>query len=386
MVMDKLPSDATDFSEASISNESSVKQPQNKVLAYDGYVSSSADKMLSAKTKKFGFNWSALSLRTKATVLAIALGVVPTVGIASLAYYLDSKALAQKVAENHQSQANEAIEKLTRFVFERYGDVQVLANFPIFRNQALSATISLQDKQKVLAQFAETYQIYDSIAVYGLDGKLIVNGGAEKAPANNADRDYFQMAIKTGKPFISQPTISKVTKVANVFFAAPIKDSVTGQTIAVVRTRMPVKDLEKVIQNYGDAKNQINYHFFDGSGKIFMATEKKQVDHDVNADFPDGFTAIRTTGKSGSWIGHDQNQKTVETLNAFTPTQAFQGMPDLKWGIVYTIESQNAFKSVDELRNSLFLGTAVAALLVGLIGAYLAERAIRPIKAAADAV
>ena len=64
MVMDKLPSDATDFSEASISNESSVKQPQNKVLAYDGYVSSSADKMLSAKTKKFGFNWSTLSLQT----------------------------------------------------------------------------------------------------------------------------------------------------------------------------------------------------------------------------------------------------------------------------------------------------------------------------------
>jgi methyl-accepting chemotaxis protein PixJ len=386
MVMDKLPSDATDFSEASIFNESAVKQPDNKILASDGYVSGLAGKKLPAKVNKFNFRWSALGLRTKATVVAIALGVIPTIGIGTLAYNINKAALEQKVTENHQVQANEAIDKLTRFVFERYGDIQVLANLPILRNPTLSAAVSLQDKQKVLTQFADTYQVYDSIAIYGLDGRLIVNGGSEKAPANNADRDYFQMAIKTGKPFISQPIISKVTKVANIFFAAPIKDSVTGQTIAVVRTRMPVKDLEKVIQRYGNEKNQINYHFFDGAGKIFMATERDQVGHDANADFPDGLAQKRAAGKAGSWIGRDLNQKTVETLNAYVPTQAFQGMPDLKWGLAYTVESKTAFKSVEDLRNSLFLGTAIAALLVGLIGAYLAEKAVQPIKAAADAV
>jgi methyl-accepting chemotaxis protein PixJ len=386
MVMDKLPSDATDFSEASIFNESAVKQPDDKILASDVYVSGLAGKKLPAKVNKFSFRWSALGLRTKATVVAIALGVIPTIGIGTLAYNINKAALEQKVTENHQVQANEAIDKLTRFVFERYGDIQVLANLPILRNPTLSAAVSLQDKQKVLTQFADTYQVYDSIAIYGLDGRLIVNGGSEKAPANNADRDYFQMAIKTGKPFISQPIISKVTKVANIFFAAPIKDSVTGQTIAVVRTRMPVKDLEKVIQRYGNEKNQINYHFFDGAGKIFMATERDQVGHDANADFPDGLAQKRAAGKAGSWIGRDLNQKTVETLNAYVPTQAFQGMPDLKWGLAYTVESKTAFKSVEDLRNSLFLGTAIAALLVGLIGAYLAEKAVQPIKAAADAV
>ncbi len=39
MVMDKSPSDATDFSEASISNESAVNPPEKKVLAYEGYSS-----------------------------------------------------------------------------------------------------------------------------------------------------------------------------------------------------------------------------------------------------------------------------------------------------------------------------------------------------------
>jgi methyl-accepting chemotaxis protein PixJ len=331
-------------------------------------------------------NWSGLSLRIKATAVALALGVVPTLIVGGAAYVLDAKELTQNVTEHHQGRANEAIDKLTRFIFERYGDVQVLANLPILRNSSLSAAVSLKDKQKVLTEFAETYQVYDSIAVYGLDGKLIVNGGKESAPANNADREYFQMALKTGKPFVSQPIVSKTTNAASIFFAAPIKDSVTGKTIAVVRTRMPVKDLEKVVESFGSLKTQTNYHFFDSSGTIFMATEKEQVGHAANADFPDGLATLRSGGKAGNWIGHDLNQKTVETLNAFVPTEAFQGMPNLNWGIAYTMESKNAFRAVDDLRNSLFLGTAGMAILVAVIGSYLANRAIRPLEEAAQAV
>jgi methyl-accepting chemotaxis protein PixJ len=377
MVMNKLSSDIPDSSDESASERSG-----EQVLTYQGYASNA----LANPAKKSRFKWSALSLRTKATVLAIALGTVPTLAVGGIAYNLASKSVTQQVVNTHQYKAVEAIDKLTRFVFERYGDIQVLANLPIFRNSTLSASISLQDKQKVLTQFAETYQVYDSIAIYGVDGNLIVNGGREKAPANNADREYFQIALKTGKPYVSEPIISKVTKIANIFFAAPIKDSVTGKTIAVIRTRMPVNDLAKVIANYGDLKNQTNYHFFDNFGKIFMATEKEQVGHDANTDFPDGLAKLRASGKPGTWIGYDLNQKTVETLNAFVPTQAFQGMPDLKWGIAYTIETKTAFKSVNELLFSITLGTAVAAAFIGLIGAVLAERATRPIQAAAQAV
>jgi methyl-accepting chemotaxis protein PixJ len=379
MVMNKLSSDVPDSSD-----ESASEQSGDKVLTYQGYASNIQGEP--TKANKSRFKWSALSLRNKATVLAISLGTIPTLAVGGIAYTLASKSVTQQIVNTHQNKADEAIDKLTRFVFERYGDVQVLANFPIFRNSTLSASVSLQEKQKILTQFAETYQVYDSIAVYGLDGNLIVNGGKEKAPANNADRDYFQIALKTGKPYVSQPIISKVTKTASIFFAAPIKDSATGQTIAVVRTRMPVKDLEKVIENYGNVKNQTNYHFFDSSGKIFMATEKEQVGHNANTDFPDGLAEKRASGKPGNWIGHDLNQKTVETLNAFSTTQSFQGMPDLKWGIAYTAETKTVFKSVNDLLLSLALGTAVAAALIGLIGAALADRATRPIQAAAEAV
>jgi methyl-accepting chemotaxis protein PixJ len=373
MVMNKLSSDVPDSSD-----ESASEQSGDKVLTYQGYASNTQGTL--SKVKKSGFKWSALSLRTKATVLAIALGTIPTLAVGGIAYTLASKAVTQEIINTHQDKAGEAIDKLTRFMFERYGDIQVLANLPILRN----STLNLQEKQKLLTQYAETYQVYDSIAIYGLDGNLIVGGGKEKANPHNG-ADHFKMVLKTGKPYMSQPTVSKVTKVASIFFAAPVKDPVTGQMIAVIRSRMLVKDLEKVIENYGNLKNQNNYHFFDSSGKIFMATEKEQVGNDANTDFP-GLAKLRANGNPGNWIGYDHNQETVETLNAFAATQAFQGMPDLKWGIAYTIESKTAFKSVNDLLLSLALGTAVAAALIGLIGAALADRATRPIKAAAQAV
>jgi methyl-accepting chemotaxis protein PixJ len=331
-------------------------------------------------------NWSGLSLRVKATALAIALGTIPTLAVGGITYSLANKIVTQEIITDHQNKAGEAIDKVTRFMFERYGDVQILANLPIFSDAKLSAAVSLQEKQKLLTQFAETYQVYDSIAIYGLDGNLIMNAGQEKAPANNADREYFQMALKTGKPYISEPIISKATKVASIFFAAPIKDAVTGKTIAVMRTRMPVKDLEKVIQDFGSLETQRNYHFFDRSGKIFMATEKEQVGNDANADFPDGLAQKRATGKAGNWIGHDQNQKTVETVNAFVPTQAFQGMPDPQLGIVYTVASNEAFKKSQGLLISIALATVASAAVIGLVAAFLAERATRPIKTAAQTV
>ena len=331
-------------------------------------------------------NWKALSLRTKATVLAIALGTLPTLAIGSIGYLVQRNFVRQEVARSHQNRAIDAVDKLTRFVFERYGDIQVLANLPMLRDLKLSTATSLQQKEQVLTQFAETYQVYDSIAVYGLDGNLIISGGKEKAPANNTDREYFQMALKTGQPYISQPDISKITKTVNIFFAAPVKDAVTGKTIAVVRTRMPVKDMEQVIQSYGNAANQLNYHFFDRSGHIFMATEQDQKGDDVNTDFADGLANLRAGGKPGTWIGHDQNQKTVETLNAFVPTQGFQGMPDVKWGLVYTINTTTAFKAVNEQLLILAAGTGAVAIIVGILGVLLAERATRPIKLAAQTV
>ena len=97
---------------------------------------------------QFGwFNWANLSLRTKATVLAIALGTLPTLAIGSIGYSVQSNFVRQEVTKFHQTKATDAVDKLTRFIFERYGDIQVLANLPILRDPKLSTAVSLSAKR-----------------------------------------------------------------------------------------------------------------------------------------------------------------------------------------------------------------------------------------------
>ena len=56
------------------------------------------------------------------------------------------------------------IDKFNRFIFERNGDIEVLATQPIFIDAKLSRETPAIDKIKLLDQYVASYQIYDSIA------------------------------------------------------------------------------------------------------------------------------------------------------------------------------------------------------------------------------
>jgi methyl-accepting chemotaxis protein PixJ len=336
------------------------------------------------KPKKTGLQFN---LRTKATLLAIAIGTIPIVATGAIAYFTASNAFRSEVTETQEEKAIEVTDILSRFMFERYGDIQVLASLAAFRDIKVQGTTTTpQSRKDVLEVFVKSYKVYDSIAIYGLDGNLIVQGGPTNAPANIKDRNYFQAVVTTDKPTISPPQVSKVTKETSLFFAAPIKDAVTGQTIAVIRSRMPIQNLEEVIKTFGDDKKGDTYHIIDSSGVIFMATEKDQVGRSAFEDIP-GVSEIHAKGEIAKFITFDKsNGGNVEQIGAYSPTQQFQDMPNLKWSNVYLTETSKALASVNLLRNSLLIGTGFGALLVAILAAWLANRATRPIMLASYAV
>ena len=65
-----------------------------------------------------------LSFKTKAILLAIALGVVPIAAIGTLNYLQIQRASQQKVAVDQQNRAAAIADKLNRFIFERNGMLQ----------------------------------------------------------------------------------------------------------------------------------------------------------------------------------------------------------------------------------------------------------------------
>jgi methyl-accepting chemotaxis protein PixJ len=317
----------------------------------------------SPKPKQFNRN----SLRTKATAMAIALGTLPVMAIGSAAYIATERTSTQQVETSQVNQAVEISDKLNRFMFERYGDIQVLANLPFLKITRLQSSMTLQEKQQVLEQYAQTYGVYDNIAVFDLQGNLLVQSHDE-ALGNQRQKDYFQTVLKNDRPTISAPEFASVL---SLYFAAPVKND-AGKTIAIVRTRMPVEKLDAIVANYDNPGNA--YYVADRSGKVFITNAVEKIGADLSK-----MTLPAVPGKAN--IAYVD-----ETVTGSTATPTFQGMPNLGWRVALATDKAIAFKAKQDLERILLLGSLLTATTVAGLAATIVSRATRPLQAAAKAV
>ncbi|NWF58464.1 MAG: GAF domain-containing protein [Fischerella sp.] len=321
-----------------------------------------------------------LSLGTKATILAIAIGTLPVLGIGTLAYQLTKYSLQNKASQLQQFQAEDLADQINRFMFERYSDIQFISNLPILINPSVSAATSPQEKQAMLdkiidAKTVDGNQIYDSIALYDLNGNLILKSQAD-AIANVKDRDFFKAVQKSGRPHISQPEVSPTTKKNSIFIAAPVKDSSTGNIIAVVRTRMAVQPLDNLAKTY--TKTVEEYFLLDSSGNLFVAAEEEHLNSNIKTDYPDVYKKLASFRES-TVIGLDPVHGNRTQLLSFVRLQPLKGLPDLKWEVLLATNTENAFATQQELLLTFALGTGLTAIIVAAIAAWIAKRSTEPI-------
>jgi len=322
-----------------------------------------------------------LGLSTKATLLAIAIGTLPVLGIGILAYTVANGTITKQISDNQQADGLGLLDKINRFIVERYGDIQVLSNLPVLANPRVREVTGLKEKQAVLDSYVAAYKVYDSIAVFDLDGKLLYQSASEPL-ANQKSREYFQEVLRNNVPFISQPTLSKDSGKVSIITAAPVKDISTGKTIAIVRGRIPVKSLEPILQNYKDSGE--NYNLIDASGKVFLSAEPYDIGRDAFGDFP-GLAELRTAKKAASIVAVKKSDSKQQLVSYIPPTTV-TGLPPLKWEAVVATDTATSFATQKELLLTIAIGTGLTALIVGAIAAWLAKRATTPILNATEAV
>ncbi len=329
--------------------------------------------------------WSGLRLTQKATAWAIALGTIPVLLTGFTAYRLANESIAQQISTTKIQRVVGMEDKVKRFMRERYGNIQVLANLSFLTEPSVRETTSLAQKQAQLNRYVEAYKVYDTIAVLDLQGNMIVQSKGDPTP-NLSDRDWFQEVLKTGKPVLSNPILPKVSNTPDrlvLSLAAPVKDSVTGKTIAVIRARMPVATLEQLIKNFGTQGDE--YYLIDSStGKIFLAQDKKAENQSTQAVFP-GLAKLQTQGKPQSVVLTDTTDQ-QQDLMTYTTFGKLEGLPDLPWAAAIATPTEIAFEPQKQLLLVLTLGTGLTALLVGALAAYLVKRATRPILTVTEAV
>ncbi len=354
------------------------------------------DRAATLPIKRDGF-WQQLSLRSKATALAIMLSALPVMGVGFVSQQVAGNALLEKAQTTTQAEASGLVEKLSYFMRERYGDIQIMADQPTLTEPAFRDTTSLAQKQAVLDGFVKAYPVYDSIAAFDLNGDVIVQSTG-KALDNHRDRLYFQEAVKTKKPVISQPQASKSSGQASIHVASPIVDRSTKQIIGVVRARIPVKALADVVNATSTAQGEQNvaeFHLYDRDGKLFLDSD----DFAVTPEKEEAKTAelqhnaiesLRASVK-GQAGNKSLSSLTAVDLLAYVPFSQFEDsfrgqLPPLGWSTVVANPRKVVLKDQEQLLLTLLLGTALSTLAVAALAAWIANRAVKPISDAADTV
>jgi twitching motility protein PilJ len=327
--------------------------------------------------------WQERSLRTKTMLVSLAIGTIPVFLLGSISYVAVDQTIREKVVQQEQAKAQELQEKLDLYLKERYGDIQVLASLKIFSNAQLRETVSSKQKEEVLEAYVKAYQSYDSIAVADLKGNVLFKAG-DATIANLADRDYFQKVLKENRPLLTDPLVSLVTGEVSLFTAAPIKDDATGQTIAIIRTRLPLS----VIQQLFQSKSTQNQEFYlkDSTNKIVASNQKEFILKNLEKVFPKFFAQNKPNGEQPVTAVLQDNASKREEVITYLPSTTLAKTYNLNWGLMLATPTEVAYAAQKQLLVTLLVGTSAVALAVAAIAALITTRAIRPILKAASAV
>ena len=329
--------------------------------------------------------WQRLNLRRKATLLAIAISTVPVLLTGSVSYHFANRNITQRIEQGQALRTTDIADKAKRFVTERYVDIENMANLSIFADPRLREVATVKEKDKTLKGFIDASGgLYNSIGIFQMNGDLIAQGETKLRLPNHKSRDYFQAVLKTDKPAIAQPRPSKTTGVFSLHFASPVKDTVSGKTIAVIRSRSTVQDLENFISNYG-REGETDY--------VLLAQSKQEAFISMNdawegksffEEFPTLKAAIeQREPKVLKVVG---KQDGVERLITYVPIPDTPGQPELNWGALLLTKTSVAFAAQKQLLIATILGTGLTAISIGFLAAYLVKRVTRPILASAEAV
>ena len=125
-------------------------------------------------------------LSTKSIILSIAIGTLPVLGIGAIAYIFGSKLITKEIIISQETKAINLSDTVNNFIGQRYRDIQILSSLSFLShpqaekkagtekssktNKVDVSTINIET-QASLDRLIKAGKVYDSVAVFDLNGK-----------------------------------------------------------------------------------------------------------------------------------------------------------------------------------------------------------------------
>ncbi|MDV3347102.1 response regulator [Leptothoe sp. LEGE 181152] len=317
-------------------------------------------------------------LQHKVTVFAIALSTLPVVLIGSAAYLFASRSITQQVIQEKRQRTEVMGDKLDQFLVSRLREVESLAVNPVLTQATLRNDSSPNQQQLLLTEFANSLDYFDSIILFDLDGNPVAQATTGKPFVGNyGDREYFQAAVKTGQSTMNGPGLSSSSGLLRVEYAVPVKDLETGNSIYIIRARVPGHYMSELFEIFEEHKRV--WHLFNSDGMIFASARQNYLAQTVESYYP-SLMEIFESRRSQAKVFANSQEDNRKQLVAYAPVNLSNSVNSESIGALITADTAIAFAPQYQLLRIFALGTGLTAVIVGAITTYVANRVIRPIQ------
>ncbi len=277
--------------------------------------------------------------------------------------------LVEATGENLTLAASEIADKLDRLLFERHGDVRMMA-------RALSGRpFDKKYLNDYLHWMQETYpSVYLWMGVADSQGHMIAATDPTLVGQDYGRTGWFEGVRQTGTVRVDEvKTLEPDHTIDSIAFTSPIVDA-KGQFLGVVTTRVGLPMLENVlietirkIQRDEESAGRFEYQFLTKEGVVFVDSAFPETDLVNLKQVGVPSVALSESGKPG-YVEEEHVRRRVSAVTGYAQTKGYSDYPGLQWTILVQMDRDVILRPIRAMMWKLGMaGVVVWFPMVGLL-------------------
>lgn len=294
-----------------------------------------------------------------------------------------TRSLETEITEELKISALNAMDKLSRLMFERLADLRFLT-YP--GNTMISSSddnITLEEKVEYLRQIEKANKAYASISIYNASGIKIGDTRSIDIGVNDAREPFYKNAINGTYYYDSVPTYSRSLGQHVVHFSGPLYDiGKTNQIDGVLVLKFPLNKINEImVEAGGTISSNANIELVSDDGLlIYSNNDRKAVLQKMVTGLKLFDKLQNSTNRVESEIvAGDTGGELMNTIFIGSKEPGFLDYRGNNWSLILGINTEDAFRSIS-LLSAQFIIVAAIILSISTFLVFIFARSIsRPI-------
>lgn len=294
-----------------------------------------------------------------------------------------TRSLETEITEELKISALNAMDKLSRLMFERLADLRFLT-YP--GNTMISSSddnITLEEKVEYLRQIEKANKAYASISIYNASGIKIGDTRSIDIGVNDAREPFYKNAINGTYYYDSVPTYSRSLGQHVVHFSGPLYDVGKKNRIdGVLVLKFPLNKINEIMAEAGGTiSSNANIELVSGDGLlIYSNNDRKAVLQKMVTGLKIFDKLQNSTNRVESEIvAGDTGGELMNTIFIGSKEPGFLDYRGNNWSLILGINTEDAFRSISFL-SAQFIIVAAIILSISTFLVFIFARSIsRPI-------